>query len=179
MDIAFLTTLFMKYGWIAIFTIVFLEYLNLPGFPAGVIMPLAGIMASKGNIGFVAVMLLSVAAGLLGSLCLYALGRFGGSKLLPWYYKKFPAHQETIEKNIDWLKEKGCIAVFIAKLLPAVRTLISIPAGIIEMDLKKYVITSTCGIMIWNFVFVGAGFVMGDEIFEMTAKIKDYITAWI
>lgn len=73
MNIQILTDYFIQYGAFFIFLIVFLEYLNLPGFPAGVIMPLAGIWAAKGEISFPAVMILSVAAGLAGSLLLYML----------------------------------------------------------------------------------------------------------
>ncbi len=73
MNIQILTDYFIQYGAFFIFLIVFLEYLNLPGFPAGVIMPLAGIWAAKGEISFPEVMILSVAAGLAGSLLLYML----------------------------------------------------------------------------------------------------------
>lgn len=73
MNIQILTDYFIQYGAFFIFLIVFLEYLNLPGFPAGVIMPLAGIWAEKGEISFPEVMILSVAAGLAGSLLLYML----------------------------------------------------------------------------------------------------------
>ena len=73
MNIQILTDYFIQYGAFFIFLIVFLEYLNLPGFPAGVIMPLAGIWAAKGEISFPVVMILSVAAGLAGSLLLYML----------------------------------------------------------------------------------------------------------
>ena len=76
MDIATLNQYFIQYGAIFVFVIVFLEYLNLPGFPAGIIMPLAGIWASKGEISFFMTMVLSVSAGLLGSWILYFLGRF-------------------------------------------------------------------------------------------------------
>ena len=68
MGIQTLTNYFLEYGAFFIFLIVLLEYLNLPGFPAGVIMPLAGIWAAKGEISFPMVMLLSVAAGLVGKL---------------------------------------------------------------------------------------------------------------
>ena len=78
MSVQALTQYFTQYGAIFVFVIVLLEYMNLPGFPAGVIMPLAGIWASKGAISFPAVMLISVAAGLLGSWILYFLGRLGG-----------------------------------------------------------------------------------------------------
>ncbi len=73
MNIQILTDYFIQYGAFFIFLIVFLEYLNLPGFPAGVIMPLAGIWAAKGEISFPEVMIFSVAAGLAGSLLLYML----------------------------------------------------------------------------------------------------------
>lgn len=167
MDLATLTFYFTKYGAIAIFVIVFLEYLNLPGFPAGIIMPLSGIMAAKGNINFFWVMVITVAAGLLGSLLLYALGWKGGEVFLNAYTKKFPKQKEALEKNIEWIRRKGCLGVFLGKLLPMVRTLVSIPAGVIRMQLGKYIISSTCGIFIWNFVFVGAGYLFGDRVFSM------------
>ena len=77
MGIQELTQYFTQYGAIFVFVIVLLEYMNLPGFPAGIIMPLAGIWAARGQIGFLTVMALSAAAGLLGSWILYFLGRLG------------------------------------------------------------------------------------------------------
>ena len=65
MDLSTLTHYYTEYGALAIFVIVLLEYLNLPGFPAGVIMPLSGVMAAEGNISFFWVMVISVAAGRL------------------------------------------------------------------------------------------------------------------
>ena len=67
MNIQTLTQYFLEYGAFFIYLIVLLEYLNLPGFPAGVIMPLAGIWASQGEISFFMVMILTVAAGLTGA----------------------------------------------------------------------------------------------------------------
>lgn len=81
---------FARYGGIAIFVIVFLEYLNLPGFPAGVIMPLAGVWAARGNIKFIPALLITIAAGLAGSLILYYLGYKGGELFLQKYLNKFP-----------------------------------------------------------------------------------------
>lgn len=165
MDLSTLTFYFTKYGAVAIFVIVFLEYLNLPGFPAGIIMPLSGIMAAKGNIHFFWVMVITVSAGLLGSLMLYGVGRKGGEVFLNAYIKRFPKQKETLEKNLEWVQEKGCMGVFLGKLLPMIRTIISIPAGVMRMDIKKYIISSTFGIFLWNFVFVGAGYVLGDKVF--------------
>ena len=114
MDIQELTRYFTEYGASFIFLIVLLEYMNLPGFPAGVIMPFAGIWAAKGNIGFIFVMILSVAAGLLGSWILYFLGRLGGERFFRFYVKKFPKQRELIEKNLEVIRKKGaygCLSV--------------------------------------------------------------------
>lgn len=167
MDLSSITYYFTRYGAIAIFVIVFLEYLNLPGFPAGIIMPLSGIMAAKGNINFFWVMVITVAAGLAGSLALYVLGRKGGDLFLKAYIRKFPKQRETLEKNLEWIRQKGCVGVFIGKLIPMIRTIVSIPAGVIKMNLIKYTVSSACGILIWNFVFVGAGYVMGEKVFQI------------
>ena len=127
MTIQTLTQFFLQYGAFFIFVIVFLEYLNLPGFPAGVIMPLAGIWAARGEISFPLVLLISVGAGLAGSWVLYFLGRLGGQKLLPM-----------------------------------VRTLISIPAGVVRMDFCVYTVSSAMGVFLWNLVFIGAGYFFGE-----------------
>ena len=166
MDISELTRYFIQYGAFFIYLIVLLEYLNLPGFPAGVIMPLAGIWAAQGEISFPIVMVLTVAAGLTGSWALYLLGRYGGNKVLGFYFKKFPKHQPVIEEKMEFLRQKGCAGVFVSKLLPMVRTLISIPAGMVRMNFTKYTLSSLGGIFLWNLVFVGAGYFFGDAAIE-------------
>ena len=162
MSIQELTNYFLQYGAFFIYLIVLLEYLNLPGFPAGVIMPLAGIWAARGEISFPVVMLLTVAAGLTASWALYLLGRYGGGKALRFYFKKFPKHQPVIEEKMEFLRRKGCAGVFVSKLLPMVRTLISIPAGMVKMNFTKYTFSSLGGIFLWNLAFVGAGYFFGD-----------------
>lgn len=171
MDLQTLTMYFTQYGALAIFVIVLLEYLNLPGFPAGIIMPLSGVMAAKGNIHFGWVMVITVAAGLLGSLLLYGLGRRGGTIFLNAYIKRFPKQKEGLEKNLEWVRRRGAAGVFIAKLLPMIRTIVSIPAGVLKMPLKDYVISSTLGICVWNFVFVGAGYLLGEQVFTLLGQI--------
>ncbi len=171
MDLSAITLYFTRYGAVAIFTIVLLEYMNLPGFPAGIIMPLSGVMAARGNISFLQVMVITVAAGLLGSLLLYGLGRKGGEVFLGAYTKRFPKHKESLERNLEWIRSKGSMGVFLGKLIPMIRTLVSIPAGVVKMNLAKYVTASLGGIILWNFVFVGAGYLLGDQVFEILGKI--------
>lgn len=155
---------FARYGGIAIFVIVLLEYLNLPGFPAGVIMPMAGIWAAKGNIHFVPALIITVAAGLTGSLILYWLGYKGGEMFLEKYLNKFPKQRPVIERKLAWVREKGSVGIFFSKLIPMIRTLISIPAGVSKMNLITYTVSSALGICVWNLFFVGAGYFLGDAV---------------
>jgi membrane protein DedA with SNARE-associated domain len=169
MSVQTLTEYFAQYGAIFVFVIVLLEYLNLPGFPAGVIMPLAGIWAAKGAISFPMVMVISVAAGLIGSWILYFLGRIGGDAFFRFYIRKFPKQRNLIERNMEALRKRGAIGVFLGKLVPMIRTLISIPAGMISMEFGRYTVSSALGVLVWNTVFIGAGYFMGDAVWNVFA----------
>ena len=157
---------FARYGGVAIFVIVLLEYLNLPGFPAGIIMPLAGLWAARGQIHFIPALIITVAAGLTGSLILYWLGYKGGELFLQKYLDKFPGQRPVIEEKLSWVRERGSLGIFISKLIPMIRTLISIPAGVSKMNLAKYTVSSTLGIFVWNLFFVGAGYFLGDAVMK-------------
>ena len=164
MTIEIVMQYFARYGAVAIFVIVLLEYLNLPGFPAGIIMPMAGIWAAKGNMHFAAALVITVAAGLTGSLILYWLGYKGGELFLEKYLNKFPKQRPMIEQKLSWVREKGSAGIFLSKLIPMIRTLISIPAGVSKMNLITYTVSSTLGICVWNLFFVGAGYFLGDAV---------------
>lgn len=132
-------------------------------------MPLAGIWAANGKLSFLLTMLISVTAGVMGSWVLYFFGRFGGDVFLKAYVKKFPKQQEAIERNFEMIRSKGCMGIFLSKLIPVVRTLISIPAGVLKFDFVKYTVSSALGVCVWNFVFIGAGYVFGNQVFEIFA----------
>lgn len=165
MDIQTVTQYLTQYGAIAVFVIVFLEYMNLPGFPAGIIMPVAGICTAQGGLSFGFTLFLSVLAGLCGSWALYLLGRFGGTVFLGWFSRRFPKQAPVLDRTMNGIRDKGYLGVFIAKLLPAIRTVISIPAGVLRMNFYGYTISSALGIAVWNLFFIGAGYLFGDAIF--------------
>lgn len=167
MDVQILNNYFYQYGGIVVFVIVFLEYLNLPGFPSGIIMPLAGIWASKGNIGFGTVLALSVVAGLCGSWILYFIGRYGGNFVIKKYIQRFPKQEALIQQTMNRVRTKGYIGIFFGKLIPMIRTVISIPAGVLKIDFAGYTLFSTMGILIWNLVFVGAGYILGESVLQI------------
>ena len=167
MDTTLITNYFELYGGLAIFVIVLLEYLNLPGFPAGIIMPLAGVYAANGGLSLLSAIIISVAAGELGSWILYFLGVYGGNAFLNVYIKKFPKHEPAINRTFELIRRKGYYGIFFSKLIPMIRTIISIPAGIMKMDFKRYSIASFFGVTVWNTVFIGAGYIIGEPILNL------------
>ncbi len=158
--------IFTQYGTLAIFVIVLLEYMNFPGFPAGVIMPLAGVWAAHGKMHFLIVWTVTIAAGLLGSWILYLIGRKGGEVFLKLYIRHFPKQKAALERNFELLRSKGTAGIFVSKLIPMVRTLIPIPAGMLKINFWKYTVSSLLGIGLWNLAFVGAGYWLGDAVFS-------------
>ena len=164
MTIASFLEMFQRFGLLFIAAVCFLEHLNLPGFPAGVIMPLAGLWAARGHILFPIALLITVAAGLTGSLILYFIGYTGGDFVLQKYLDKFPRQRPAIEAKLEWVRQKGGVGIFLSKLIPMIRTLISIPAGVSRMNMAKYIVSSTLGILVWNLLFVGAGYFLGDML---------------
>lgn len=158
MDIAWITEYFAQYGLVFLFVIVLLEYMNLPGFPAGIIMPAAGVLISTSDLNFINAIIVSVVAGLMGCWITYGVGRYGGGVILAWYLKRFPRQQKYIDKSETMLLTHGNKVLFVCKLIPAVRTIIGIPAGVLKMNFKMYTIYSTLGIFIWNFVLIWIGY---------------------
>ena len=161
-----LMTYFSQYGLIVFFIIIFLEYLNVPGLAAGIVMPLAGVWAANEGIGFFTAIFISVIAGLLGSLVLYAIARIGGEIFLKKLINKFPSQEKTINNKLDYLRQKGSVGVFVSKLIPMARTLIEIPAGVLKIDFMKYFCSAGLGIFVWNLIFVGSGYIFGEAVFQ-------------
>ena len=166
MDIAQISQIFDGYGGLAIFLVVLLEYLNLPGFPAGVIMPLAGIYAAHGDVSLPVALGLSIMAGQIGCWCLYLAGRFGGSAVLSFYLSKFPKHRPILDRTLSLIRERGYVGLFFGLLTPVLRTLISIPAGMAKMPFVRYSVVCVLGVTVWNTVLLVLGYVLGHRIFE-------------
>ena len=158
MNLQFVMNYLSEYGMWFLFIIVFLEYLNLPGFPSGIIMPATGILIAANNLNFILALIISVLAGLLGSLVLYFLGYLLGKPFVEKIYIKFPRFQKSIDKTFSYVNKYGAKASFISRLIPVARTLISLVNGIAKTNILKFILFSAFGITIWNFAFIYAGY---------------------
>lgn len=149
------------YGIIFLFVIVYLEYLNLPGLPAGIIMPAIGLLVARSDINFIYALVVSVIAGLLGSYTLYALGYFIGTPIVDKIYNKYEKMQPSLDKSFGYINKYGNKGIFISRLIPVARTLISLVAGTVRMKLRSFTFYSAIGIIIWNAGFIFAGYLLG------------------
>ena len=154
----------LKYGIIFLFFIVYLEYLNLPGLPGGVILPAIGVLIANNEYSFFGVFIISVLAGVLGSISLYYVGDYVGNPLLEWIKKKFPKAKGSIDKAFDFSKRFGSKGVFVCRLLPVVRTIVSLISGTVKEDIFEFTIYSTFGIAIWNLVFIFGGYITSKAL---------------
>lgn len=148
----------VKYGYIFLAIIVFLEYLNLPGLPAGIIMPAAGILVKYDGLSFIYTLIVSVISGLLGSFALYALGYYFGKPILNKLQNKFPKSQKAIDKTYKYMGKYGNFGILIARVIPVARTLISLVAGTFNVEFIKFTLYSVIGITIWNFALIYSGY---------------------
>ena len=161
MNIYLLIDLFAKYGLYLLFIIVFLEYMNLPGLPSGIIMPAAGILVQESEMSFFMAFIISVIAGLLGSYVLYAIGYFLGKPLLNKYYTKYKRLQKPIDRALAFTEKHGNKGIFFARLIPVARTIVSLTAGIFRMNIWAFSFYSVIGIAFWNIAYIYAGYAFG------------------
>lgn len=131
-------------GYWGIFIGMTIESACIP-LPSEVIMPFAGFIVSEGKMTLWGITLAGALGNLFGSLIAYYAGLKGGKPLLEKYGKYFLISQNSLDRAHNWFEKYGHEAVFIARLLPGIRTFISLPAGIAQMDLKKFIIYSFAG----------------------------------
>lgn len=150
-------------GAIGVGLLVALESI-FPPIPSEVVLPLAGFLAGQGRMSFVAVVLWATAGSLVGALVLYWLGAALGTERLGRIADRIPLMDaRDVERANDWMTRHGAWAVLLGRMVPGVRSLVSIPAGVQRMPLWLFSVLTTVGSAVWNVLFVGLGFLLGDR----------------
>jgi membrane protein DedA with SNARE-associated domain len=145
-------------------------------FPSEVVIPFAAYKAAQGNLNFFGVILAGTAGALIGALANYYLAKYLGRPLV---YKLADSSlgrmlllsKEKIEHAEDYFIRNGKSSTFIGRLVPAVRQLISIPAGLAKMNMRDFIIYTTAGAGIWNIILA----VIGYYLYEIRDKIFPYL----
>lgn len=149
-------------GYGGIFLAMTLESALIP-LPSEIIMPFAGFLVLSGKLNFYLVILAGTFGNLLGSLFAYWLGKKGGYPFLEKYGKYFLVHHQDLKKMHRWFNQRGELTVLITRILPVVRTFSSFPAGVAEMDVKKFSLYTFLGSLPWAVLLTFLGIKMGEN----------------
>ena len=139
-----------------------IESCNIP-LPSEAILPFAGYLVSK---GFMSIHIAAFAGAIgcvLGSIPSYYLGYFGGRPFVEKYGKWFLISKHDLELADKWEQKYGNFAFFICRMLPIVRTFISLPAGILKADFKQFILFTFLGSLVWSYPLVFVGMKLGEH----------------
>lgn len=160
-----ITQVIETHSHLAIFVLMTLESALIP-LPSEVTMPFAGFLASQGKINFWLVVVVGALANLTGSLITYWLGTRGRERVHSWvksYGKYLLITLDEVETAEGWFKRHGEAIAFFSRLLPVVRTFISLPAGISGMNVKKFALYTFAGALLWSTFLAYIGVVLGKN----------------
>ena len=149
-----------------------------PPLPSEVILPMAGLAASRGSFSLVEALAWTTAGSVIGALLLYGLGVWLGLGRLRAIAAKVPLlHPEDIDRTVAWFGRHGGKAVFFGRMIPIFRSLISIPAGITRMPVWRFTLLTAAGSLLWNSIFVLSGYFLGESwhIVERYADLLQYV----
>ena len=167
-----------EYGNLDVFLLILVENL-FPPIPSEVILTFGGVMTVCTDMTPVGVILFSTAGSLAGAVILYSVGRFLPDEV----FRKLLCGQighllhfrlEDVDLAKGWFRERGRSAVFLCRLIPIVRSLISIPAGIARMPFVPFLVFTAAGSLLWNTVLVYAGRIAGDSWEKVSAAFGVY-----
>ena len=162
MTVARFLELFQQYGLALLFVVFFMEYMNLPGFPAGVIMPAAGVLVSQSQLSLLTAVILSVVAGVLGSALIYTICFVGGSPLAHRFAMHHEKVQRMADKSMQYIERHGGRGIALCRLIPVLRTIVSIPAGLLRVPPQLFIPWSALGILIWNTALISCGYLFSS-----------------
>lgn len=161
-------------GYLGIGFLMFLETI-FPPIPSEVIMPVAGVAAGQGRLHYGLVVASGTAGAMLGNIVWYLAARaLGIDRLHPlidrwgrWLTITWP----EVQRAEKWFRRNGVFFVFLGRMLPTVRSLVSVPAGLLKMRFRNFILASTVGTLGWTALLAGAGFKLGENYTD----INDYL----
>lgn len=165
----------LQLGYVGLALLMFVESV-LPPLPSELIMPLAGYLCGKGELSFPAVIAVGTLGSLAGQLPLYALGRRAGGARLRRFVERYGAwlavSPADLERAEAWFVRYGGRAVFLCRCVPGLRSLISIPAGMLRMAPPKFLLYSALGGALWNALLASAGRALGQRYAAVDAWVS-------
>jgi len=157
-------------GYLGVGFLMFLETL-FPPIPSEVIMPVAGMAAARGKMDFTISVISGTAGAMLGNIVWYLAARaLGHDRLRPFirrHGKWLTMNWKDVERVHHWFDDHGIALVMLGRLVPTIRSIISIPAGLLDMRFRNFVIASTIGTAVWTTILTGAGYKLQENFHEI------------
>jgi membrane protein DedA with SNARE-associated domain len=152
-------------GLLIVFLTMTAESACIP-IPSEIVVPYGGFLAAQGHTHLWMVILVATAANLVGSMIAYGVGRYGGRALFLKYGRYVLVRPHHLEKAENWFDRHGEATVFFTRMMPGIRTFISLPAGIAKMPVGKFLTYSFFGAIVWNAGLAWLGFGAGKAAGE-------------
>ncbi|QOR85778.1 DedA family protein [Geobacillus stearothermophilus] len=174
---AWITDFMEQFGYIGIFLMIALENI-FPPIPSEVILPFGGFMTTYTSLTVPGVIVAATAGSIVGAIVLYGIGRLLSVERLERIVDRWGGwlrvKPEDIDKANRTFQRYGVWAVFLGRMIPLVRSLISIPAGMARMNLWLFVWLSVLGTLIWNTILISVGAALGQSWGKVSEVIGAY-----
>ena len=147
----------------------------VPPIPSEAVLGLAGVLINEGRMSIVPVILCATVGSLLGALFFYFVGRALGPRRSHAFLDRLPLVETAdVDRTFAWFEKHGRSAVFLGRMVPIVRSFISVPAGVVRMPFGQFLLFTAGGSLIWNTVLIILGVAAGDFI-QANLKYLDYV----
>jgi membrane protein DedA with SNARE-associated domain len=150
------------HGYLAVFVLMVLESACIP-IPSEITMVFGGFLASRGELSFFWVVMVGTIANVVGSWIAYWIGLRGGRPLLERWGRFVFLRKHELDRAEEWFERKGEMTVFVSRLLPVIRTFISLPAGVARMPFGKFTLYTFLGCLPWTLALTWGGYVLGSN----------------
>jgi len=162
-----------NFGYPAVFLLMSLESALIP-IPSEIIMPFSGFLVFEGRFSFWEAVMWGTFGNLFGSILAYLIGFYGGRPLVEKYGKYVLITRHDLDLADKWFAKYGSISIFFSRVLPVVRTFISLPAGIAKMNFWKFSLYTFLGSLIWSIFLTYAGVLTGEKWKELDVYFKKF-----
>ncbi len=137
----------------------------IPPIPSEAVLGLAGVLIRTGQMNVIPVVLFATLGSIVGAIFFYWLGRTLGPRRSHAFLDRLPlVETEDVDRTFEWFERHGRSAVFLGRMVPIVRSFVSVPAGVVKMPFGQFLLFTAGGSLIWNSVLIGLGVAAGDWV---------------
>ncbi|WP_207579164.1 DedA family protein [Listeria marthii] len=174
-----ITSIMADFGYIGIFLLIMVENL-FPPIPSEIILTFGGFMTTVSSLNVVMVIIVATLGSVVGAILLYKVASYFGkerlTKIVLKYGRILRLKESDIERAESFFLKYGSWAVFLCRMIPLIRSLISIPAGMTKMKMSRFLILTTAGSLLWNTVLIGLGALLGESWSEIVIFMDSFST---